>query len=123
MYISEWEISGNLLTRKSKSGWPKQLAAADLKAERVEDIVDFVSQGGDLAELLTADKEEAGYNLDVLLFINGVLESSGVAGYDKFMENVLLVICLVIILNKPKMIGETYADLSAICYSWFSTVN
>ena len=97
----------------------KQLAAADLKAERVEDIVDFVSQGGDLAELLTADKEKAGYNLDVLLFINGVLESSGVAGYDKFMENALG--------NMPgdyfeqaKMIGETYADLSAICYSWFS---
>ena len=97
----------------------KNLAEADLKADKVEEVVDFVSKGGDLAELLTADKEEAGYNLKVLLFLNGVMESSGLSGYEKLMENALGAMPGDYF-EQAKMIGETYADLAAICYSWFS---
>lgn len=96
----------------------KNIKAANLSVNKVQEVVEFVLMGGDLAVLLSTDKEEAGYNLKVLLFLNKVMEISGLSSYEKMMENAIGAMPSEYF-EQAKMIGETYADLAAICYSWF----
>jgi len=97
----------------------REMKAVDVKADRIQDVIDRVSLGGDLAEILASDKEKAGSNLKVLLFLNGVLETSHLSQYETLMKETLGAMPGEYF-EQAKMIGETYADLAAICYSWFS---
>lgn len=97
----------------------REMKAMDVKADRIQDVIDRVSLGGDLAEILAGDKEKAGSNLKILLFLNGVLETSHLSQYETLMKETLGAMPGEYF-EQAKMIGETYADLAAICYSWFS---
>ena len=96
-----------------------QLKNADIRMDKLQDVIDRVSLGGDLAEIIGSDPEKAGYNLKILSFLNGVLETSHITAYETFMKKYLGAMPGEYF-EQAKMIGETYSDLAAICYSWYS---
>lgn len=96
-----------------------QLKMADIRMDKLQDVIDRVSLGGDLAEIIGSDPEKAGYNLKILSFLNGVLETSHITAYETFMKKYLGAMPGEYF-EQAKMIGETYSDLAAICYSWYS---
>lgn len=97
----------------------KQLKEMDVRIDEVQDVADRVTLGGDLAELLSSDKEQAGKNLKILMFLNGVFETAHVNSYETFMKEALNGSMPGEYFEQAKMIGETYSDIAAMCYSWF----
>jgi len=88
---------------------------------RVKKVVDVGNLSGDFASALTGGQEETKRNLDALLFVNDLLESGGAAKYEEMLEKSRILQTLPgDYFEQAKMIGETYADLSSISYSWFS---
>ena len=101
----------------------RELKAVDLRIDEVQDVVDRVSLSGDLAELLSSDKELAGKNLKILMFLNGILETSHISSYDNLIKEIEKPFGEKLMpgeyFEQAKMIGETYSDIAAMCFSWY----
>ncbi len=123
---SLYKKTGNLCNSSNpeiQKWFAKELKNIDIRIDEIQDVADRVSLGADLAELLAGDKEQAGRNLKILMFLNGLLETSHISSYDNLIKEV----------EKPfgetnmpgeyfeqaKMIGETYSNLGAICFGWY----
>lgn len=107
----------------------RELKKVDLRMDEVQGIVDKlseVSEQSDIGEtLIYDDKDKTGKTLELLLYVNGLLESSGLNSYDSLLKaNDKLFGAAAAMpseyFDQAKMIGETYSELSAICYSWFA---
>lgn len=66
-------------------------------------MVDLVNKGGDLAALLSDDKDSLGKSLDALLLVNDILEFAKIVPWEASPY-----------FKQAKMIGETYTDISAM---------
>lgn len=101
----------------------KELKSIDVRIDEVQDVVDRVSLGGDMAELLNGDIEQAGRNLKILMFLNGVFETAHFSDYDNLIKQVEKPFGLT---NMPgeyfeqaKMIGIVIASFESTAFSWF----
>jgi len=96
--------------------------AKGIDLDKLQDVIDRVNLGGDLSDLLNDDKEHTSKNLDVLLFANSLIETMHLNKYEAIIKTSKPFGALDMpgeYFDQAKMIGETYADLSSICYSWF----
>lgn len=84
----------------------EQLKKRNVELSRVQKVVTTGSLGGDLASLLSGDLRDSGKALDVLLFVNDLLEATKVVSWTGSQY-----------FQQAKMIGETYTDLAAFGYS------
>jgi hypothetical protein len=99
----------------------KEIGSRQIQLSRLKKVIDVGNLSGDFTSLLTGGQEETKRNLDVLLFVNGLLETGGVVKYEKMLEKSKIIKELPgDYFEQAKMIGETYADLASIGYSWFS---
>ena len=85
----------------------KELGGKRVDFERFEKLVKLGQAEGDFSGLLNTD-DGLRKNLDALILVNDILDSvgKGVPGGGTFQH--------------ARMIGETYADLASISFSWFS---
>jgi tetratricopeptide (TPR) repeat protein len=121
-----YKRTGNLCKSSNpeiQKWFAKELKKIDVRIDEVQDVVDRVSLSGDMAELLSGDKEQAGRNLKILMFLNGVLETAHISDYDNLIKEVEKPFGLT---NMPgeyfeqaKMIGETYSNIGAECFGWY----
>ncbi len=121
-----YKRTGNLCKSSNpeiQKWFAKELKNIDVRIDEVQDVVDRVSLGGDLAELLSGDKEQAGRNLKILIFLNGILETAHISDYDNLIKEAEKPFGLT---NMPgeyfeqaKMIGETYSNIGAMCFGWY----
>lgn len=99
----------------------KEIGSRQIQVSRLKKVVDVGNLSGDFASLLTGGQEETSRNLDTLLFVNSIMETGEVVKYSKMLEESKIFTELPsAYFEQAKMIGETYADLSAIAYSWYS---
>ena len=90
--------------------------------DKVEDLVDKVEKGFDLNDLLKGEQTGIKPKLDAMLFVNSLFETFNICDYKKLMVKEKLFGSKEIAgeyFDKAKLIGETYTDLTSICYSWF----
>ena len=85
----------------------KELGGRRIDAGKLEQLVELGQAEGDFAALIQTE-DKIRQNLDAIILVNDLLDivKKGVPGGDAFQH--------------ARMIGETYADLTSISYSWFS---
>jgi hypothetical protein len=121
---SEFEELGAFLGSNDPAvqGWlVKEMGSRRIQLSRLNKVVDVGNLSGDFASLLTGGEEETKRNLDALLFVNDLLETGEVVKYEQMLEKSKIFKTLPSdYFEQATMIGETYADLTSISYSWFS---
>lgn len=99
----------------------EQTRPDQIKLSRLKKVVEVGNLSGDFATLLKGGHEETRRNMDALLFVNSLLETKEIVKYEKMLKNSKSFNELPgEYFSQAKMIGETYANLSAIVYSWYS---
>lgn len=85
----------------------KELGGRSVDAEKLKQLVDLGQAEGDFATLIETE-DEIRQNLDAVILVCDLLDivGKGVPGGESFQY--------------ARVIGETYADLTSISYSWFS---
>jgi|GEM_PF-3412771 hypothetical protein len=99
----------------------QQVRGDTTQLARLKKVVDVGVLSGDFASLLTGGQEETKRNLDALLFVNSLMETGDIVNYEKMLEKSNLFKELPGgYFTQARMIGETYANLSAIAHGWYS---
>lgn len=99
----------------------RQVRGDTVQLERLKKVVDVGTLSGDFASLLAGGQEETKRNLDALLFVNSLMETGDIVKYEKMLEKSNLFKELPGgYFAQARMIGETYANLSAIAHGWYS---
>lgn len=98
-----------------------QIRREQIQLNRLQKVVDVGNLSGDFASLLTGGPEETKQNMETLLFVNSLLETGEIVKYSELLKNSKILGQLPgEYFSQARMIGETYANLSAIVYSWYS---
>lgn len=99
----------------------EKIRVDQIQFSRLKKVVDVGNLSGDFASLISGDRKETKKNLDALLFVNSLLETGEIVKYKPILEKSRIFRALPgEYFTQAKMIGETYANLSAIAYSWYS---
>ncbi|MFO7569359.1 MAG: hypothetical protein R6W75_06135 [Smithellaceae bacterium] len=98
-----------------------QIRKEQIQLNRLHKVVDVGNLSGDFASLLKDGQEETKQNMETLLFVNSLLETGEIVKYAELLTHSKIFRELPgEYFSQAKMIGETYANLSAIVYSWYS---
>lgn len=98
-----------------------QIRREQIQLNRLHKVVDVGNLSGDFASLLKDGQDETKKNMETLLFVNSLLETGEIVKYAELLKSSKIFRELPgEYFSQAKMIGETYANLSAIVYSWYS---
>jgi hypothetical protein len=106
----------------------EELASKNLTLDDIENVSNGINLLGDEASLLKGDPNKIKQSLDAALFVNSIFETFKIVNYDDLIKTPFFKQMAKMsgktapgdFFAQAKMIGETYTDLAAICYSWYS---